>query len=386
MKQHYSPYFFALLISPSAFAASTAYNPQISLILDGRYSDYSNNPEDYNLAGFQAAEESGLEPAGFAIGESELTLSSNIDDHFSGQITLAFADEAAEVEEAYARSTAIGNGVTVKFGRFLSSFGYINSHHPHSWSFADTPLMYRALFGGSLKDDGVQLNYVLPTDLFMQISTEALSGNAFPAGANAEGGIGATSLSLTLGDDIGTDHSWQMGLSHWQANNIAERIDANENTFSGNSKIDALNAVYKWSPNGNSRERNLKLQAEYFKRTEDGNVIDATSSNTSTYSGDQNGWYAQAVYQFIPRWRSGVRIDRLNAENTGNQLSVLDDVGLLSNGYAAQRTSLMLEWLPSEFSRLRVQFNNDQSVDTSTDRQLFVQYTFSLGAHNAHAF
>lgn len=386
MKQRYSLCFIFLLLSPLAFAAGTEYNPQVSLILDGRYSDYSNDPESYTLAGFQPAEESGLDPAGFAIGESELTLSSNIDNHFSGQITIAFAEGEAEVEEAYARSTSIGNGVTIKFGRFLSSFGYLNSHHAHTWSFADTPLMYRALFGGSLKDDGVQMNYVLPTDLFIQISAEALSGNAFPAGGNVDGGIGAATLSLTMGDDIDTDHSWQMGLSHWQANNIGERIDANENIFTGNSKIDALSAVYKWSPNGNSRERHFTLQTEYFKRTEDGNVNDAFSSNTSTYNGDQNGWYAQAVYQFMPRWRTGVRLDRLNADNSGNDATVLTDIGLLSNGYTPERTSIMLEWVPSEFSRLRLQLNNDQSVATSADKQIYVQYTFSLGAHGAHPF
>jgi hypothetical protein len=52
----------------------------------------------------------------------------------------------------------------------------------------------------------------------------------------------------------------------------------------------------------------------------------------------------------------------------------------------------MLDWNPSEFSRIRLQFNRDQSRQDPgtgsaiTDNQLFLQYIFSLGAHGAHRF
>ena len=357
----------------------------MSLILDGRYSDYSVNPAGYSLPGFQPGEEAGLESAGFVLGESEITLSSNIDSYFYGQATLAFADSAA-VEEAYIQSVAMGDGFTLKFGRFRSSFGYLNAQHPHAWDFADAPLMYRALFANALKDDGLQINYLLPADLFIQISTELFSGNSFPAGGNIDGGVGASTLSLTFGGDIGTDHAWLLGVSHWQANNIGERLDVADNSFSGDSKIHALNVVYKWSPHGNPLERNFKLQMEYFKRAEDGVITDAISTNPSTYNGEQNGGYAQAIYQFMPRWRTGLRLDQLSADNTGNNLLVLSDVGVLTNGHQPQRSSAMIEWIPSEFSRIRLQYNTDQSAAGSTDKQIFVQYTYTLGAHGAHQF
>lgn len=386
MKRIYPGCYLAVMLAPAVMAAGTESNPQLSLILDGRYSDYSQDPSSYTLPGFQPGDEAGLNSAGFSIGESELVLSSNIDSDFSGKATFAFADDGASVEEAFIESTSIGHGITIKFGRFLSSFGYLNSRHAHLWDFADAPLMYRALFGDTLKDDGVQFNYIFPTDLFMQMSAELLSGNAFPAGGNNDGGVGASTVSFTAGGDIGTDHAWQSGVSHWQASNIGERLDANDNTFSGDSTIDALNVIYKWSPNGNPMEQNFKFQMEYFKRTENGDITAAVSNNTSTYSGDQKGWYAQAVYQFIPRWRTGIRLDRLSADNSGDNSSVLNDTGLLTDGHDARRSSVMIEWVPSEFSRLRLQFNHDQSAADITDKQLFMQYTFSLGAHGAHQF
>lgn len=386
MKRFYLSTTISMLLSPAAAVAGTEYNPQFSLILDGRYSAYAQSPDNYVLNGFQPGEEAGLDAEGFALGESEITLSSNIDPHFYGQATLAFADGEAHVEEAYALTTSIGNGITVKFGRFLSAFGYLNVNHAHAWDFADTPLMYRALFGNALNDDGVQFNYVLPTNLFMQFSAEALSGNNFPAGGNSDGGIGASLLKFTAGGDIGVSHAWQFGVSHWQASDIIDRTDANNNTFSGSSKIAAIDAVYKWAPHGNRLERNLSLQLEAFNRSEDGSVTDVVSTNSSSYSGDQNGWYAQAVFQFMRAWSVGARLDQLSADNSGNNTTVLSDIGLLANGHDPKRSSVMLQWEPSEFSRIRLQLNHDQSVANLTDKQIYVQYTFSLGAHGAHQF
>ena len=125
---------------------------------------------------------------------------------------------------------------------------------------------------------------------------------------------------------------------------------------------------------------------EYFKRAEDGLLTDIISNNTSTYLGDQTGGYAQAIYQFRPRWQTGLRLDQLTANNTGDDLIVLNDTGLLTNGHHPQRNSVMIAWLPSEFSRIRLQYNADESAAGSTDKQIFVQYTYTLGAHGAHQF
>jgi hypothetical protein len=45
----------------------------------------------------------------------------------------------------------------------------------------------------------------------------------------------------------------------------------------------------------------------------------------------------------------------------------------------------MIEWLPSEFSRLRMQFIDDRVLDES-DSQFLLQYIMSIGAHGAHEF
>jgi hypothetical protein len=46
----------------------------------------------------------------------------------------------------------------------------------------------------------------------------------------------------------------------------------------------------------------------------------------------------------------------------------------------------MLDWSPTEFSRLRLQFARDKSRAGSADDQLYLQYIMSMGTHAAHAF
>jgi hypothetical protein len=46
----------------------------------------------------------------------------------------------------------------------------------------------------------------------------------------------------------------------------------------------------------------------------------------------------------------------------------------------------MLDWSASEFTRLRLQYAWDDAQRRARDRQFFLQYIFSIGAHGAHKF
>ena len=46
----------------------------------------------------------------------------------------------------------------------------------------------------------------------------------------------------------------------------------------------------------------------------------------------------------------------------------------------------MVDWSPSEFSRLRLQLARDKSRNGEADSQVWLQYVMSLGAHGAHKF
>jgi len=387
----------AAIHQSSSQSSSSDFNPAISMILDGVYASYKNNPDDYALSGYALGGEAGLAAEGFSLGHSEITLSNNIDNKFFGQLTLAVAEHdgatEVELEEAFFETLALGSGVTVRGGRFYSAAGYLNQQHEHAWDFHDAPLIYRGLFGNQYFDDGLRLSYVAPTDLFLELGGEIFAGGKYPAGGQ-HSGIGSWTAFVNLGGDIAVSHSWQSGVSYWSANNIEREYGGHAHggaaelpLFAGDSDIIGFNAVYKWAPDGNYREQNLKLQFEYFERDEAGDLtlLNSVPLETSALSSRQNGWYLQAVWQFMHAWKLGVRYDVADSDNTGSDLAVLDEVGLVSNGHTAKRSSLMAQWQPSEYSRIRLQYNHDDSYQL-TDNQLFLQYTFSIGAHGAHKY
>ncbi|MCK5359678.1 MAG: hypothetical protein KAJ95_03585, partial [Gammaproteobacteria bacterium] len=63
-----------------ASATKNTFNPDISLILDGRYSHFSQDPENYELPGFMLGGEAGPGERGFGLGHNELVMSANADD------------------------------------------------------------------------------------------------------------------------------------------------------------------------------------------------------------------------------------------------------------------------------------------------------------------
>jgi hypothetical protein len=377
--------------APVASAASNAFNPDISLILAGRYASLSRDPERYRLTGFIPGGEIGPGKRGFSLGESELVVSANIDPRFYGALTLALTpDDEAEVEEAFVQTTALPHGLLVKAGRFFSGIGYLNEQHAHTWDFVDQPLAYQAFLGNQFGDDGMQLRWVAPTETFLELGAELGRGRNFPGSDRDRNGAGAQALYAHVGGDVGLSHSWRAGLS-WLRSTPRDReyedLDHGgvRNAFSGTSRLWLADFVWKWAPGGNARRSNFKLQGEYFRRKEDGDLVyDLRGAESpGAYASSQSGWYLQSVWQFQPAWRVGARVDRLDGGRVdfgANQAS------LAGSDYDPSRLSLMLDWAPSEFSRLRLQVARDKSRQGEPDNQLFLQYLMSLGAHGAHAF
>lgn len=365
---------------------SNNFNPAISLILDGKLSGFSRDPATYALPGFALGEGVGPGDEGLRLGESELVMSSNIDDKFYGQFTAALTPEnETEIEEAFIETLALGGGATIKAGRFFSHIGYLNPVHAHAWDFADQPLVYRAMLGNQYGDDGAQLRWVAPTDVFLELGAEIFRGDSFPAGGAANSGNGTRTVFAHIGGDIGADHAWRVGFSRLDADavNRATGTVATPDLFTGNSTVTGVDLVWKWAPNGNPKQRNFKFQTEYFKRDENGAFDPASSGSPLPYNGKQTGWYAQTVYQFMPRWRVGLRQDRLHVD-TAN--AALAGIVLDNTGHEPKRTSAMTDFSNSEFSRLRLQFNRDESRAMTKDNQWYLQYVMSLGAHGAHGF
>jgi hypothetical protein len=370
--------------------ASNAFNPNISVVLAGTYRNLQQDPNAYRIQGFMPATVGEVGPGqrSFNLGESEVTMAANIDPMFAGQVTFSLGSEDdVSVEEAFFQTRALGNGFGVKAGRFLSAIGYLNGIHAHAWDFVDAPLVYQAFFRSQYAPDGVQVRWLAPTETFIELGAEAGSGRNFPGSDRNRNGFGSTSVFAHVGDDIGDSASWRAGLSYLRTGSTArgyDELDGMPAAFSGSSRMWIADAIYKWAPHGDPTRQNFKLQGEYMYRKEDGTL--AASDAAAGYTSSQSGWYVQGVYQFMPYWRAGLRYDRLSSGTPFIGLAGGFATFPSLAPYAPSRSSVMLDYSPSEFSRLRLQFAHDKARPDGADNQIFLQYIMSLGTHAAHAF
>jgi Phosphate-selective porin O and P len=386
--------------APAAAAApagggANAFNPSMSLILSGLYTRTSQDPARYTITGFQlpVGAEAGPGTRGFSLAESELGFAASIDPWLRGAANIALhPDDTLSVEEAYVQTTSLGNGLTLKAGRFFSGVGYLNAQHAHTWDFVDSPLAYQAMLGTQYGDDGVQMTWLAPTDQFVEFGVELGRGRSFPGGDNARNGAGMAALTAHTGGDIGASHSWRAGMSVLNAKAEDQALLGLSaaglpvsNAFSGSTRVWVADAIWKWAPNGNATRTSFKLQGEVLRSTRRGSLVYdlGNADSAGAYRALQSGWYVQAVYQFMPRWRVGLRTERLDA---GSPDYGANTALIAASDYRPSRNTLMLDFNASEFSRVRLQLAQDRSRQGISDRQLFLQYQMSLGAHGAHSY
>ena len=269
--------------------------------------------------------------------------------------------------------------------------------------FADRPLPYRVFLDNAFNDDGLEISYILPIDVYTEVGGGIFRGADFPFSNGNSPNIPVGSAFLRLGDDIGSNHSWRIG-GYALLGESANQRSSNEGQvlFEGDTNLIIADFRYTWAPTGNAREHEITLQAEYFWRQEKGSYQAAESgghdheeeeeehegedelSDAVEFDNNTSGWYAQLVYKFHQQWRIGFRYSQLLAtESAPNELA---ETLLDTHGHHPVTYSVMVDWSNSEFSRLRFQYNLEQTAHDQNDHQIIVQYIISLGAHAAHKY
>ena len=396
-------------------ASDNAFNPAIGVVLNGMFSQYS--ADEFEIPGFPTGHESERAADGLSLGHSEIAMSASIDDKFLGNLTLGLGvhpgePTEVELEEAYIQTlpgTGLPEGMRIKAGRSLWTFGYLNEQHAHGDDFADRPLPYRAFLDNAYNDDGVEVSFVLPTETYSELGAGLFRGDDFPFGGSSDG-LGAWSAFARVGGDFGRDSAWRLGgyvldgkvrnrgggHGHEDDEHGEEHEEAAENgeeehdehghaelfsegMFRGDARLYAIDFRSTWAPTGNAHDREVTLQSEYFWRKERGTYELAPEGDeehglSEDFDLTTPGWYLQGVYKFRPGWRVGARYSRLIAPP---EMELERDPTALA---------VMLDWANSEFSRIRLQFNRESLVEDEHDNQVMLQYIMSLGAHPAHTF
>jgi hypothetical protein len=379
--------------SKVALSRPNIMNPQLSVILDGQYADFSRNYRE-TIPGFQpSGNHVRASDKGFSLNHAEMTASANIDPYFYGQMTVAYEDENVELEEAFFETLSLPYGLTLKGGRFLSALGYQNSKHPHAWDFVDDTLPYRAMLGtGNWGSEGAALRWLAPLPFMLSFYAEAFRGDEFPGNNDSSAnGANAKAFGAKWGMDINPSNSVAAGIGQMRSSADMRQSKEHEHdddhdhsdplAFSGDSHVTVLDWVWKWAPNGDVSSRSFKLYGEYFWGHENGNYF-LDRDITIPYDGGMRGWYLAGVYQFLPRWRYGMRYDMAKRGATPD---ALEETELFDHGHTPWRLASMLDFSPSEMSRIRLQYNYDK-VEEAVNHLWYFQYIMSLGAHGAHGF
>lgn len=367
------------LSSKGVFGGSALMNPNISLILDTLFYSSNLSPselEERKISGYMHEEFETKK--GFNLESAELFFFAPVDPYFNLYVTIPVTEEEVELEEAYFVTTSLPAGFQLKGGKFKSGFGRLNSQHRHNWDFADPPLPYSAFLGGEgLIEKGVQVTYLPALPFYAELGFEALQGeNEVLFREDAATGPRAyaafAKASLDLDDKSTLLFGPSVAFGKTDTGTIGE-----DTRFEGDSTLWGLELTYKWTF---SDKKAFKLQAEYLYRDQDGDFTDA-DENVSNLEREQDGYYVQAVYQ-VDRWRLGARYDGLGLFK---DKYVLD--GQSEDFRTPWRATAAIEYNPSEFTRLRLQYNHDRSLSGGeTNREVFLQAVFGIGAHAAHKF
>lgn len=388
------------------------YVPGISFIMDFSYNRITpdiNGNSILNIPGFipdsnaVGGEDSILNGNnGFNLNYGELSLSAAVDPYFDLFTALSMGEDSFEIEELYINSRKFPAGFRIKLGKFKSSFGRINSKHAHQWDFMDIPLGYRVFFGKEgLIEKGVQLNWVAPLNFYLAFGVESLQGQ----NGNSFGTDGFTLPNRDDSDGIKVDETslpnlWAFftktsfdmgdlvilaGISYATGAGRSNNITGYDGSaFSGITKIWGADLTLKYLLDS---YRYISLTTEYISRDMEG--VKYLYGNTDgllkkDLSKKQSGFYTQIVYRFKRLWRTAARFDFLGKNRILNNGSAEDYPNDL------KRFSFMVDYSPTEFTRIRLQYNLNRYIYYGKELQkpdeLLVQFNIAIGAHGAHSF
>ncbi len=335
------------------------------------------------------------EKRGFNLNYAELFLYAPVDPYFDLYATIPFSEDGAEVEEAYAVTRGLPFGFQFKVGKFRSSFGRLNAQHPHAWDFANQPLVYKVFLGDDgLKEKGVQLNWLAPTPFYLLFGVEVLQGEneqsfgteGFEVGDVKVGDTKKPNLYLGFvktSFDVG-NLSVLTGLSFATGHTRINHLDAEHpHAFAGKTKLYGFDLTAKYMIDS---YRYISFQGEYLYRDQKGTKYkyEDNTLETEELKKKQGGFYTQLVFKFDRRWRAGVQYNLIN-KNDVKKNGVKDD---LSNNLPAYYA--MLEYSPTEFSRIRFQVGQNRAFfhdgKRETVNEFILQFNFAIGAHGAHPF
>ena len=409
--------------APGALAETSIGGTRLQLLdvsLDTLWAFGSSTAENDELALLQGG---GHDPRqrGFNLPQVELSFSGAVDPYFTGEAHVVYfldADNGSqfELEEAFVQTLQLPfglheHGAQLELGTFFTEFGRLNPRHPHAWDWQDQPIVLTRFFGeDGLRGPGARLGWLLPLPWYSEVHLGAQNANGETMTsflANDEvfeerpiGGRPFTDESLRdLGDllylvrwvnggDLSDTWSAQVGVSFLNGPN-ATGTD-------GTTRIYGIDGVAKWKPLVSDHGWPfVKIEGELMKRDYHADSFFGCPGGASECEdplalGSQTlrdwGGYALLLWGFRRPFAAGLRYEY--ASGSGESVGPYDGRSADPFRDNRQRIAPLLVYYPSEFSRLRLQYNYDRAefTDARANHTVWLGLEFGLGPHAAHGF
>ncbi|MDH5738136.1 MAG: hypothetical protein OEZ23_07475, partial [Gammaproteobacteria bacterium] len=379
----------------SAFAQSSNSNngsqENLKIGLSGTFTIGGSSLHNEDIQILQAG---GHDPNknGFTVQNIELSISGTVDPWLDAQANIimlidAEGETVIELEEAFITTRQLPAGLQIKAGQYYTEFGRRNQQHPHQWLFVDQPVILSRLFGGDgLRSQGLRLSWLMPAPWYSELyfGIQNASGETVASFLGEPdqdiGGHLLLERQARNFSDLLYSARWLNGLdvSDTVSLNLGISALSGPNATGEKTETDILGMdIYlKWQPLNNQRGFPfVSWHTEYLKRE-----YEALDSFDPLHEElEDKGFFSQLTWGFSPGWTTGLRFEK--ADSNGN-----DPFDASRND--RDRLSLNFSWFPSEYSKVRLQYNRDNAdhLIDEPEHSVWLQFEFNLGSHMAHTF
>ncbi len=347
---------------------------------------------------------------GFTFQTAELSLSGAVDPYFDGEAHLAVTPGHVELEEAYIRTTSLPNGLELKGGYYLTEFGRINATHAHAWSWIDQPLIASRIFGGEgWRASGARVGWLIPLPIYARLIVGAQNAND-PQMYGLMGGDPEEDVPTTVGGRPqgraaetakSRDLAWSARLE-----SVVDLADSaiglgvsglvGPNLADGTTTVLGADLRWKWSGGGTGRFLRFDLEGIARRYGADAGAVSsqdmAVTIDLDGGAITDRGFVASLEYGLDEHWSAGLRGEY--ASGSGESALVKADRVELDRQADFRRDgrwrfSPLISWRPTEFSRLRLQYNHDRyehGDGAGRDHTVWFGVDVLLGAHPPHGW
>jgi hypothetical protein len=297
---------------------------------------------------------------------------------------------ALGVEEAAIQTTSLPWNLELKAGRFFGEFGRLGYIHDHELPVVNRPLALAQYIGGESRTDGAQLNWLLPFEHYVSLTTglgTQFGGDNPPNNPGEFRNFSGLNFWSRLSSyfDLSPDISLEPGISGLWNPHTAAQWDpvgtgvalplSHGNMFTERERrLLGADVVLSYKPLRNNQFQSLTWGTELLYSD---NRYDVTNGGNTVPGGSVGalGLYSYLAYKFSREWTTGFMLDWVE-----------DAVDKKAQTFAY---SPYLTWVISHWNQIRLQYTyTDHNAESTAafglrpDHAVYLQWAWIIGAHS----